>query len=471
MSDIIIESINDMGTLIENKKGKKTYFLEGVCMQSELINGNGRKYQKWEMEREIDKYNREKIARNAAYGELDHPNTSSMNLSKMSHLFVSPLQMQGNDVICKAEILETIWGEIVKVAIDRGIPFGFSSRGRGSIEQKDDHVLINNFEIEWIKFYGIKNARTQETLSFETLFEGASTSKTFTALIALNAVEEKLIDLDESVNNKLKTWKIPENNFTKEKDVTLRQLLTHTAGINRPDSMFGNEEGKVPTIIQILIGELPAINDPAEVVFTPGTSHQYSNFGYIIIEKLLQDVYNRNLPEIMKETIFNPLNMKNSFFNFPSKEIKKRIIVPHDEKGEAKESGIVVGALGHGGLISTPYDVAKFVVELMLAYQNKSDKIVSSVIVQKMFSPEKKLDPAKYLGMTAQGLGVFLIEKNKKFFFLHPGTNAPGAVCMMIGSPITGQGVVIMSNGIQAELLHFQIVFAVAREYDWFLWK
>jgi len=56
-------------------------------------------------------------------------------------------------------------------------------------------------------------------------------------------------------------------------------------------------------------------------------------------------------------------------------------------------------------------------------------------------------------------------------FFLHLGTNVPGAVCMMIGSPKTGQGLVIMSNGIQAELLHFQILFAVAREYDWSLWE
>ncbi|MFW9853064.1 MAG: serine hydrolase domain-containing protein, partial [Candidatus Thorarchaeota archaeon] len=231
-----------------------------------------------------------------------------------------------------------------------------------------------------------------------------------------------------------------------------------------------NEENKIPTITQILNGEPPALNDPAEVVFTPGTDHQYSNFGYIIIEKLLQDIYSKTLSEIIKETVFEPLNMNDSIFDFPSEEIKKRLIVHHDEKGEVKESGFDVGALGHCGLLSTPYDIAKFVVELMLSYQNKTDTIISSTVVQQMCSPEIKLDPAKYFGMTSQGLGLFLIEKNEKFFFLHPGTNAPGAVCMMIGSPITGQGVVIMSNGIQAELLHLQIVYAISREYNWSLW-
>ena len=144
----IIEEVKEMKTLIEAKVGgKKTYYLEGICMQAEIVNGNGRKYQKWEMEREIERYNREYIAKNRAFGELDHPSSSTMNMSKMSHLFIEPLRMEGNNVICKAEILDTIWGNIVKVAIDKGIPFGFSSRGRGELEAKDDCMLVNNFEI------------------------------------------------------------------------------------------------------------------------------------------------------------------------------------------------------------------------------------------------------------------------------------------------------------------------------------
>ena len=148
ITENIIEPTGEMSAIVESKiGGNKTYFLEGICMQAEIINGNRRKYQKWEMEREIEKYNLEKIANNASFGELDHPDSSIMNLSKMSHLFIEPLYMEGNDVICKAKILETIWGQIVKVAIDEGIPFGFSSRGRGNVVEKDDHYLVNNFEL------------------------------------------------------------------------------------------------------------------------------------------------------------------------------------------------------------------------------------------------------------------------------------------------------------------------------------
>ena len=145
---IIIDPVIELSLLTESAQNKKkTYFFEGIFMQSEIINGNGRKYQKMEMEKEIERYNREKIAKNAGFGELDHPSTINMNYSKMCHLFVTPLRMEGNNCIGKAEILDTIWGDIVKCAIDRGIPFAVSSRGRGKSTPKNDHFLIEEFEL------------------------------------------------------------------------------------------------------------------------------------------------------------------------------------------------------------------------------------------------------------------------------------------------------------------------------------
>ncbi|NPD87726.1 MAG: beta-lactamase family protein [Asgard group archaeon] len=146
-------------------------------------------------------------------------------------------------------------------------------------------------------------------MSFDTLFEAGSTSKTIIAVTALQLATNGLIDLDENVNTKLKDWKIPENSFTEDKEITLRQLLTHTAGINRPDSMFISEKGKNPTLIQILKGESPTLNDPVEVCFVPGTNHQYSNLTYIIIEKLIQDITGNSLSDYIREEIFLPLEM------------------------------------------------------------------------------------------------------------------------------------------------------------------
>ena len=331
-------------------------------------------------------------------------------------------------------------------------------------------AVINDFKIEWEKCYGIVDSREDRPITFSTLFEAGSTSKTFTAVAALHLVTKGLIDLDEDVNAKLKDWQIPENNFIKESKVTLRQLLTHTAGINRPDSMFSSEKGKDPTLLQILRGEPPALNDPVKVCFEPGTDHQYSNLAYIIIEKLIQDITGRSLSDYIRKEIFLPLEMINSFFQYPSEEIRKKMIVHHDNEGNAKDSGFIAGAFGHGGLITTPSDVAKFVVELIKTFQGKSEKILSQKVIEQMISSGIDLDPSKMFGFTGQGLGLFLIEKEEDIFFVHPGTNVPGAVCMMIGSPTTGKGAVLMSNGIQAELLHIQLLFSIAKEYDWPIW-
>ena len=328
-------------------------------------------------------------------------------------------------------------------------------------------AVIDNFEIKWIKCFGVKDIRTNEEVTLDTLFEAGSTSKTLTATAILNGVEQSLLSLDEDVNSKLLSWKIPENNFTKENKVTLKHLLTHTAGINRPASMFGVEEGKIPTIEQLLEGESPAINDPVEVCFKPGSDHSYSNLGYIIIQKLFEDITRKQFHDIMKEIIFTPLGMNHSTFEYPTGELKKNAIVPHDQDGEARETGLHPSASGHGGLLTTPFELSLFLVELMKAFNGESSKIISPEMVKQMFSSQIKLDPTKFSGFTGQGLGIFLIEKEGKLLLTHPGTNMPGATCMMIFHPLTGQGAVIMANGINGELVNIQLLFAIAKEYSW----
>ena len=329
-------------------------------------------------------------------------------------------------------------------------------------------AVVNDFEVEWVRCFGVKDIRTKEAVTLETLFEAGSASKTFTAAAILSAVEKKILDLDEDVNNHLISWKIPENDFTKKKKVSIRHLLTHTAGINRPDSMFSAQEGKTPSIDQILKGESPALNDPAEVCFIPETDHMYSNFGYIILQKLLEDVAEKKFSGIMKEVIFEPLSMQNSTFEYPTTdELKQKSIVPHDKDGEARETGLNPTALAQGGLLTTPKDIGNFLVELMKSYNGESNRLLSADIVKEMLSPQVKIDPAKYFGWTGQGFGIFLIEENDKILITHPGTNMPGATCMMIANPKTGQGAVIMANGINGELLNIQILYAIVKEYSW----
>ena len=116
-------------------------------------------------------------------------------------------------------------------------------------------VLINNFEIEWSKFIGVQDLNSKIEVNSQTLFEAASTTKTLVTVVALHFVEKGLLDLDTNVNDYLKDWKIPENEFTKSEKVTLKRLLIHKAGINRPDSMYDFEVGTAPSLLDVLNGK------------------------------------------------------------------------------------------------------------------------------------------------------------------------------------------------------------------------
>ena len=379
------------------------------------------------------------------------------------------------DIETKIELIEN---KLPSIVMDSGIPTP-NWKDTSNLEQKmrDYNVpglsiaVINEFQIEWIKQYGIIDKITKKKVTKKTLFEAGSTSKVLTALVALSLVNQGLLSLDEPVNNYLKSWKIPENELTENNPVTLRHLLTHTSGMNRPDSMFGVKEGHNVDIIQVLNGDSPALNDPAAIEKKPGSEHQYSNIAFIAIEKLLQDTLGKSTSKIINDYIFKPVNMKNSFAEYPSSNRDMSIILPHDNEGNVRETGYVKGTFGCAGLISTPEDIAKLSIELMKTYQGESEKIVSKKMIDEMLTTQLQFEPTKFFGWTGQGLGIFLIKSVDDLYFIHPGTNSPGAVCMMIGNPIKGHGLVIMSNGIMGELLHLEILCAIAEVYNWSIYR
>jgi hypothetical protein len=119
----------------QNEKGEKEYFIEGVFMQSEIKNRNGRVYPKAIMDKEVNRYREEFIEKGRAFGELGHPEGPTINLDKVSHLIQS-LEADGNNYIGKAKILSTPNGQIVRNLLDDGAKLGVSSRGLGSLEEK-----------------------------------------------------------------------------------------------------------------------------------------------------------------------------------------------------------------------------------------------------------------------------------------------------------------------------------------------
>jgi len=140
---LIKEVFEDNKILVEEKDGKKNYFIEGIFLQSELKNRNGRMYPEKTMDREVGRYVKEYVEKNRAYGELGHPDTPSINLDRVSHMITS-LKKDGTNYIGRAKILDTPMGQIAKGLLDGGANLGVSSRAMGSLQQKDGINIVQD---------------------------------------------------------------------------------------------------------------------------------------------------------------------------------------------------------------------------------------------------------------------------------------------------------------------------------------
>jgi len=328
-------------------------------------------------------------------------------------------------------------------------------------------AVIDDYALAWAKPYGVLKAGDDAPVTTGTYFQAASTSKLITAAMVLHLVDKGLLDLDRDVNDYLDSWKIPDSELTRQQKVTLRLLLTHQAGL--PATNFPQQENAGdPTLVQVLNGELPAMNKPAVVEYVPGTEWQYSNLGCVVIQQVLEDVLDMPFPRIAKETLFAPLGMEHSTFAYPLEpEFQPAEAMPHDAEGNVAQPALTPSASAHGGLITTPSDLALFAVELMRAYSGSPGRLLSEAAARQLFSKELDLDPAMLGVPLGQGLGSFLYGADGDMVFLHPGSNMPGMTCWLSGQPETGKGAVIMTNGAMGEVLALEILPAIVMEYDW----
>jgi len=141
---LIKEHTEEVKYLVEEKLGKgKEYFIEGIFLQSNLKNRNGRVYPTEILDKEIKRYNEEYVTKNRAFGELGHPDSPTINLDRVSHM-IKELKRDGDNFIGKAKIMDTPYGKIVKSLIDEGATLGVSSRGMGSLTQKGGVSMVQD---------------------------------------------------------------------------------------------------------------------------------------------------------------------------------------------------------------------------------------------------------------------------------------------------------------------------------------
>lgn len=321
-------------------------------------------------------------------------------------------------------------------------------------------AVINDFQLEWAKGYGVKEAGLSRPVTPNTLFQSGSIGKSVVAAAALHFVESGDLNLDEDVNVKLKSWQVPTNSFTQRNIVTIRELLSHSAGATLP-GVIGYSQGEpIPNLIQILNGEPPANTPPVHIDRVPGTAFRYSGGGYLILQQLLIDLFNaqKSFPSIISEVVFNPLDMKNSTFDYWPNESKHEVATGHRSVGTPVNGRwFNYPEMGMGVFWTTASDMAQFVVEMMLAYNGNSEKILSQATVRVMLSPQ----------IEDQGLGVKLGDDGKdRFYFYHRGA-IEGYQTFIVGYPKRGQGAVIMINSDNGYPLIEEILRSLSLTYRW----
>jgi CubicO group peptidase (beta-lactamase class C family) len=168
-------------------------------------------------------------------------------------------------------------------------------------------AVIDNGKIEWAKGYGVKETGRNDPVTPETLFQAASISKPVTALGVLRLVDKGILDLDSPVNDKLVSWKVPENEFSEKEKVTLRRLLTHSAGLTVSGFPGYATSEQIPTPVQVLNGEKPANTPPVRIDMIPGSQWRYSGGGFVVTQLLVADVSGRPFQEYLKTTVLDPL--------------------------------------------------------------------------------------------------------------------------------------------------------------------
>lgn len=136
---LICEVNESIKFLVEEKEGKKSFFIEGIFMQADIPNRNGRMYKSSILEKEVERYNKEYIQENRAFGELGHPQGPSINLDRVSHMIKS-LVKEGSNFVGKAKIMDTPYGNIVKNLMSEGANLGVSSRGLGSLRSNNEGI-------------------------------------------------------------------------------------------------------------------------------------------------------------------------------------------------------------------------------------------------------------------------------------------------------------------------------------------
>jgi CubicO group peptidase (beta-lactamase class C family) len=319
-------------------------------------------------------------------------------------------------------------------------------------------AVIEGGRVAWARGFGVKEAGKSDSVTPTTLFQAASISKPVAATAMLRLVERGTLQLDTNVNTYLKSWKVPDNKFTTTEKVTLRRIVSHTAGLTVHGFPGYATTEPLPTVVQVLDGVKPANTAPVRVDTTPGSIERYSGGGTTVMQQLLVDVTGKPFPALMQELVLGPAGMKSSTYEQPLPTARSAEAArAHGRDGSPIPGGWhVYPEMAPAGLWTTPTDLATWALAITDARAGRSTTLLSQGMTSQMLTAQKG----------EIGLGPFVGGSGRNFHFGHGGANE-GFHSELVMYPELGLGAAVMTNGDGGPLLIREVLRSLAAEYGW----
>lgn len=310
-------------------------------------------------------------------------------------------------------------------------------------------AFVHNGKVEWARAYGMADISQNKAMTPETMLLAGSISKPIAALRAHQMVEKGVLSLDGNVNKYLKSWYIPDNEFTVKEKVTLRRILNHTAGLTVWGFPGYDKGDKIPSVPEVLDGK--GNTDSVRVYKEPGESWMYSGGGYTIMQLMITDVEGTSFPNTMQTHVLDPLGMQQSTFEnpLPEKYHSKAATGYRGNGNEVEGKWPIYPEMAAAGLWTTPTQLIQYAVEIQKINTSKKDGLLKYSSVEAMLTP----------GMNDHGLGPAASKER----FGHGGADE-GFRANMIAWKNEPYAMVIMVNSDNGSIMQ-EIELAIAKEY------
>jgi CubicO group peptidase (beta-lactamase class C family) len=327
-------------------------------------------------------------------------------------------------------------------------------------------AVIEDGEIADSGTLGTRVANESDRVTSTTRFQACSISKPIAALAMLRLVDRGILDLDADINESLTSWRVPPNSEW-QPVVTLRHLVSHSAGLTTSGFPGYKRSAQLPSTVEILSGVHPANTFGVRVDTIPGAQFRYSGGGTLAMQQLLEDVTRTPFPALMQELVLEPAGMADSDYTQPPPtDVHDQLAHGHDELGNPVEGGWhVYPELATAGLWTTPTDLCLYALAVQAAHAGRAGALLSQPLAQEMLSPHVAASD-RIGGLSFLGLGPFVSDAGTSSRFGHSGGNE-GFRCHLLAYREHGTGAAVMTNSDAGGWLLQHAFAAVADAYSW----